>query len=117
MDTERAPGNSFPDDASDELTELRVLEEKRRYIREYMRRWRSRPEHQQLEHSSRRRCYNQRKLQNGSNRLRCSTDPAVAPVCAICRKRPSVTTIVRLRLIDTAPYNYAEMRVPYCGEC
>ena len=117
MDGKPDSGTRFTDDASDELNQLRLREEKRRYIREYMQRWRSRPEHQQLEHEGRRRSYRERKVRCAASALHSSANSAGALMCAICRKRPSTTTIVRLRLLDEAPYNYAEMRVPYCGEC
>ena len=111
-----APGKSFSDRGSDELSDLWILEQKRRYIREYMRRWRARPDHQQLEHENRRRSYRQRKLTGAAGAPHSQANSA-APLCAICRKRPSIKTIVRLRLLDEAPYNYVEMHVPYCGEC
>ena len=117
MGRELGCSTPFTDDASDELIQLRLREEKRRYIREYMRRWRSRPDHQQIEHQSRRRSYRERKVSRAEGATRSRANSAIASLCAICRKRPSTTTIVRLRLLDKAPYNYAEMRVPYCGEC
>jgi hypothetical protein len=117
MDREPSCGAPFTDDASDELIQLRLLEEKRRYIREYMRRWRSRADHQQIEHQSRRRSYRERKVRCAAGAAHSPANSASTSKCAICRKRPSITTIVRLRLLDEAPYSYAEMRVPYCGEC
>ena len=57
----------------------------------------------------------QSELRGGA--VHSSANSTNTSMCAICRKRPSVTTIVRLRLLDKAPYNYAEMRVRYCGEC
>jgi hypothetical protein len=117
MDRELSRGTPFADDASDELIQLQLREEKRRYIREYMRRWRSRPDRRQIEHQSRRRCYRERKVRCAAGAMHSPVNSANASMCAICRKRPSTTTIVRLRLLDKAPYNYAEMRVPYCGEC
>ena len=117
MDRELSCGTTVTDGASDELIQLQLREEKRRYIREYMRRWRSRPDHQQIEHQSRRRCYRERKARCAAGATRSRANSAITSRCAICRKRPSTTTIVRLRLLDKAPYNYAEMRVPYCGEC
>ena len=117
MDRELSCGAPFIDDASDELIQLRLLEEKRRYIREYMRRWRSRPKHQELEHESRRRSYRERKVRCAAEATHSPANSAIASMCAICRRRPSTTTIVRLRPLEKAPYSYAEMRVPYCGEC
>jgi hypothetical protein len=117
MDREFSPATSFTDDASGESTQQGVIEEKRRYIRDYMRQWRSRPEHQQVERRNRRRCYHRRRARGSEDALHPSSNPSITSICGICRKRPSVTTIVRLRLLDKSPYNYAEMRVPYCGEC
>ena len=117
MNRDLDPGNSYPDHAIGEVTQMRLLEEKRRYIREYMRRWRARPEHQTVEHRNRRRCYHRRRTSCPVDASQPAASSAMASMCAICRKRPSVTTIVRLRLLDKSPYNYAEMRVPYCGEC
>ncbi len=118
MDRNLVPGTSFSDNSSGELIKPCPVEEKRRYIREYMRRWRSQPEHQQVEHRNRRRrCCRERKSRCAAGSTHSPGQSTITSMCAICRKRPSVTTIVRLRLIDKSPYNYAEMRVPYCGEC
>jgi len=77
-----------------------------RYKRNYMRRWRARPENFDRERANRQRAYLHRKLTRRGNRgLR---------LCGFCQLRPSIGRIVRLRPVGNG---YAEMRVPYCGQC
>jgi hypothetical protein len=111
-----ARGISFNEPANEDTARCLLLRKKRQYAREYMRKWRSDPCHHELEHESRRRCYRERKL-------RAADSPSVAaktnlpPVCGICRRRPSITEVVRLRMREKAPDGYVEVRIPYCGQC
>jgi hypothetical protein len=94
-----------------------LLKARREYKREYMRRWRSDPDHQRQERLNREQWYQRRKehipklLPHARSRRRSR------PTCGICRKRAPVTEIVRLQIRDDAPGGYRQVRIPYCGEC
>jgi hypothetical protein len=103
------------DGASQEMNRAWLLERKRQYIRDYMRRWRSRPDRQQLEHANRRRSYKQRKLQSASKTLHISAKSISGTPCGICRKRPSITTIVRLRAEEKVHIAIWKCEFPIAG--
>jgi hypothetical protein len=117
MEHEDAPNNSFNDQAREEVARRLLLRRKRQYAREYMRKWRSDPGHNELEHESRRRCYRERKLRAAADPLRATAKTNSPPVCELCRRRPSITEVVRLRMREKAPDGYVEVRIPYCGQC
>jgi hypothetical protein len=77
-----------------------------RYKRNYMREWRARPEKFNRERGNRQRAYAHQKLLRNDNH---------APrLCGFCRLRASVGRIIRLRPVA---HGFAEMLVPYCGQC
>ena len=119
MERDLDPGMVFAAGVNGEMMQLqsRLLDEKRRYNREYMRRWRSLPKHQEVEQRNRRRCYRRRKALCTEIATQQSQNLKLTTVCAFCRCRPSACTVVRLRMQDEFPYKFEEMRVPYCGEC
>lgn len=93
-----------------------VTEKKRLYKREYMRRWRGDPAHQELERARRRSDSGERKLRKFAHDDLVLKRSGV-PVCGICHARRSVTEVTRLRISEDAPYSYVAMRLPYCGQC
>ena len=117
MEHRDAPSIAFNDQASEEMARRSLLHKKRQYAREYMRKWRSDPGHHQLEHESRRRCYRERKLRATADSQSATAKTNLQPVCGICRRRPSITEVVRLRMREKAPDGYVEVRIPYCGQC
>jgi hypothetical protein len=100
-----------------QAAEAEAAEERRRYNREFMRRWRSDPLHQAVERAKRRHSYarekRRRAVERRNRRQACNGNPAH---CAFC-SRPAVRQIVRLRPSADAPEGYVKIRIPYCGEC
>lgn len=83
-----------------------LLESKREYNREYMRRWRSDPAHRERERVS-------RVEWNYARKLRRPEAPA-RPLCAFCHERAPVGQVARL---VATPGGFRAVRVPYCGQC
>ena len=117
MRVNRSTGHSSDNCGALQKAESTFLERRRRYNREYMRSWRADPRHRTHERDNRKRWHYQRKVRA----LRSSYGPSASdrgqPVCGLCRKNPSLTEIVRLRISENAPHDYVEMRIPYCGQC
>ena len=77
-----------------------------RYKRNYMREWRARPENFNRERGNRQRAYaHQKLLRNEQSR---SATVRILPLASIGGK------IIRLRPLA---HGFAEMLVPYCGQC
>jgi hypothetical protein len=84
----------------------------------YMRRWRANAKRRNRERARRVVWYSERKGLAASNRRSPEgTQDAVVAVCMICRRRPSVREITRLRVCESAPSGFEEVLIPYCGEC
>jgi hypothetical protein len=81
------------------------LEARRRYNREYMRRWRADPRHRNCERANRERWQHLRKFQDLVHGKR---------VCGFCHQRAPKEEVLRLFPV---PKGYVEVRVPYCGQC
>lgn len=98
------------------LTE-EILEERRRYNREYMRQWRSNPENRRRECTNRTRWDLQRKLQGAAadKASRPHTNGRGKPVCGFCHIRPPVRRVARLRILASGEFK--SVRIPYCGQC
>lgn len=99
--------------------EAQAREERRRYNREFMRRWRADPSHHAMERSQRQqRYYGGQKQQQiektSSSRQRASGGKRL---CGFCWRRPALRKIVRLQVSEAAPDGYVKVRIPYCGEC
>lgn len=92
-----------------------LLEERRRYNREYMRMWRSDPENRRRECLSRTRWDAHRKLQ--STRVPANADMTTRgkPTCGLCHLRAPVCHVMRLRILPSGEFK--QVRVPYCGQC
>lgn len=93
-----------------------AVERKRRYKREFMRRWRANPDHRMRESLMRRKWNYDRKKRDASQ-LPPEINTRGNMKCAICGMLPPVTEVVRLRVSQTAPGGYVEVRLPYCGHC
>lgn len=81
------------------------VDARRRYNREYMRRWRTDPSHREDERERRERGQYSRKLQRVTQGRR---------LCGFCHQRPPKEEVLRL---FSVPTGYVEVRVPYCGDC
>jgi hypothetical protein len=110
-------GISFNEPAIEDMARCLLLRKRRQYAREYMRKWRSDPGNHQIEHESRRRCYRERKLRAAADPSRATAKTNSPPVCGLCRRRPSIAEVVRLRMREKARDGYVEVRIPYCGQC
>ncbi len=82
----------------------RLAEERRRYKREYMRRWRADPHHHERERANRERSQYSRKVR----------DVRGGPLCGFCHQRRPKSKVVRLRPVERGFINVV---VPYCGQC
>lgn len=105
--------------AEAESREGNPVEDKRRYNREFMRRWRADPFHLAAERAQRRQRYYAVHKQRRMER-RATSRPASEgdeKLCGFCWKRPALRKIVRLQVSESAPDGYVEVRIPYCGEC
>jgi hypothetical protein len=110
-------GSLFQEKALSQHIQEALLERRRRYNRRYMRRWRADPAHEALEREKRRQWYNERKAREARDQLLPFTNDRGEPVCGFCWKSPPVTQIVRLRICESVPQGYVEVRIPYCGQC
>ena len=99
-----------------EIPTQRITCKRRRYNREYMRKWRSKPMNREMERKSR-GWYCERKPRNEGEGSPRSLPKQEEEVCGCCGHRAPVTTILRLRVCDEAPGGYVEIRMPYCGKC
>jgi hypothetical protein len=93
-------------------------EERRRYNREFMRRWRADPFHLAEEQAQRRQRYyasKQRHIQHPAAAEKASG--GAKRMCGFCWKRPAVRKIMRLQVCESAPDGYAKVAIPYCGKC
>ena len=103
----------------EKIAESSELEERRRYNREFMRRWRADPFNHAVERKKRREWYYERQKQRApgeGSRGDCAAEKKKG-VCGLCWRSPAVTTIVRLQIREDASGQYAQVRIPYCGEC
>jgi hypothetical protein len=99
--------------------EADAVEDKRRYNREFMRRWRADPFHLAMERARRRERYYGGQKQRRVSRADSSTPSSEhhETLCGFCWKRPALKKIARLRVCESAPKGYVKVRIPYCGEC
>lgn len=102
--------------AHGERARLVWLAERRKYNRIYMRAWRARPANLATERRNRARWHYERKVREALRHESLAGDEAQV-VCGFCRKQAPVAQVWRLEICDLAPRGYAEVRVPYCGEC
>jgi hypothetical protein len=102
---------NVPTRRSANLTSDCDLEEKRRYKREFMRRWRSDPAHQERERARRQRDTFARKIRR-ANEIDTSS-----PLCGFCHSRRSVTEVMRLKVSNETRSGFVSARLPYCGFC
>ena len=79
---------------------------RRRYSRDYMRRWRADPCNRNRERGMWQRWGFEQKCREASEPAR--------PVCALCHRRTPVMKVPRLQ---PARGGYVEVLVPYCGVC
>lgn len=97
-------------------SESAAHEQKKRYKREFMRRWRANPQHRFRE-SLLRSQWNYERKKRQAEKLSSHMNSRGEIRCGICGKLPPVTEVVRLRVSECSPDGYVEVRVPYCGSC
>lgn len=93
-----------------------ALEQKRRYKREFMRKWRANPHHRFRERLLRSHWNYERKKREAEQPV-SHRNARGELKCGICGKLPPVTEVVRLRVSECSPDGYVEVRIPYCGTC
>ena len=96
-----------------------AIEDRRRYNREFMRRWRADPFRLAAEQARRRERYYGGQKQRRIERAASSPHARERDkkLCGFCWKRPALKKIVRLQVSESAPDGYVKVRIPYCGEC
>ena len=117
MDCEQEIGTPFVDREKQQKTEEPQFDGQRQYKREYMRRWRADPGHQAHERGKRKEWYHDRKSRETQQGCGPYMNDCGEPVCGFCHLRPSLETVVRLQVCDSAPGGYVKVRIPYCGQC
>lgn len=111
MAQEREPSEQAKRTAWKDNRSAAMVEKQRRYIRDYMRKWRaSNPEKQEQLNFERKARVEIEPVSSGTAEVDVS-------ICGFCRKRPSVSEVLRLRVSDANELGYEEIRVPYCGIC
>ena len=94
-----------------------AAEEKRRYNREFMRRWRADPRNHAVEREKRRRWYYERHKPRLARDASLSAGRQRQRLCGFCSRLPATGEIARLRVSETSPGGYVQVRIPYCGQC
>lgn len=77
---------------------------RRRYNREYMRRWRADPRHRKRERANREHSQYLRKLRNAQ----------LGPLCGFCHQRRPKSKVLRLMPVERG---FITVLMPYCGQC
>ena len=83
----------------------------------YMRRWRSDEVNRLRERARRAASYCERKSRAARKSQKNSPSDPIGQICAICKKRPSIGQVFRLRLRISSPSGFEEVLIPYCGKC
>jgi hypothetical protein len=96
---------------------VKSIEMRRRYNREYMRRWRGDPRHRQREVETRLRAYLKQKMQRATSERRLYINRCGQAVCGFCWRRPPVRMAERLRISEAARSGYVRVLIPCCEEC
>ena len=104
-------------EAANRIAESLRAELKRRYKRDYMRRWRSDPRNAAQEAEARRQGYYDRKCRRAIAQEVEEARKPVVPACGICGRRPPVCEIERLVILADKNGSFAPVRIPYCGIC
>jgi hypothetical protein len=95
-----------------------LLQRRRERGREFMRRWRSDPEHREVERERRDAGYVQKKVRSAERlRLRPYTGIHGQPLCGFCGLGRPVEIVERLRISQDCEEEYIKVFVPYCGHC
>ena len=91
------------------------FEEARGRKRDYMRQWRSDPQHRQNERVRRQHFYFRRKLRRAQRPRYVGMRGQ--RLCGICGVRRPVEIIERLRVSEVDPSGFVRVLIPYCGHC
>lgn len=90
---------------------------KRRYKRDYMRRWRRDPRNVAQEAEARKRSYYARKCRRVLSEMLADAHVDAKATCGFCGRRSPVCEIERLVIGADANRSFTPVRVPYCGIC
>lgn len=96
---------------------LDLREVRRRYNREYMRRWRTDPRNRLRNLEDRMRWYYERKVRDA---MRPGAGPAPVngkSICGFCHRGLAVRQVARLQVSSGLLERFVEVVVPYCGVC
>ena len=94
-----------------------ALDARRIRNKSYMRRWRANANRRNRERVRRVARYSELKGLAARPESQKSNHEGTEGVCMICRRRPPVCEIARLRVCESAASGFEEVLVPYCGEC
>jgi hypothetical protein len=94
-----------------------ALDARRMRNKSYMRRWRANAKRRNRERARRVAWYSERKGMAAHRQGPGASLAAATAVCMICRRRPSVREITRLRVCESARGGFEEVLIPDCGEC
>jgi hypothetical protein len=90
------------------------LARKRAYNRKYMRRWRKNPGHRARERRRSAIAFRAHRNAQRLHELRGGMKEFGRPLCAMCRHKPPVMMVERLR---ATPSGFVRVELAYCGEC
>jgi hypothetical protein len=94
-----------------------VLDARRMRNKSYMRRWRANAKRRDRERIRRVARYSELKSLAARPGSQKNNHEGTEGVCMICRRRPPVREITRLRVCESAPGGFEKVLIPYCGEC
>jgi hypothetical protein len=87
---------------------------KRACNRQYMREWRADPKNRKRERERAAASGKARQLEDALADIRSGTKHIDKPLCAMCRHKPPVMMVDRLR---ATVKGFVRVELPYCGEC
>jgi hypothetical protein len=93
------------------------MDARRRYNREYMRRWRADPQNCERERFTRLRAELQRRVRPMFGGRRLFLNRRGRAVCGFCWRGQPIKMVERLRISETEAREYMKVQIPCCAEC
>jgi hypothetical protein len=90
---------------------------RRRYNREYMRRWRADPRNFERELHTRLRAQLTRRVRPMYGERRLYLNRRGRPVCGFCWQRRPIKFQERMRISEETRNEFVKVLIPCCGEC
>lgn len=87
---------------------------KRACNRKYMREWRANPKNRERERERAAASVKAREVEDALADFRSGAKTIDKPLCAMCRHKPPVMMVDRLR---ATAKGFVRVELPYCGEC